>query len=76
MSFMCTKAWFVYRITQNISDTAWTMPGTGWKCIFNCLSWFVFIILNFNALCNAYTVEPRLSELIGTASTSDIGNLG
>ena len=32
----------------------WT--GNGWKCIFNCVSWFVPIILNFNALCVIHTV--------------------
>ena len=27
------------------------------KCIFNCVSWFVSTMLNFNALCDAYTVQ-------------------
>ena len=32
------------------------MLGNGWKCTFNCSSWIIFIMLNFNALCDAYTV--------------------
>ena len=53
MSFKCTNAHFVYRITQNISDILWTMLGNCWKSIFNCVSWFISLILNFNALCDA-----------------------
>ena len=53
MSFRCTKEYFVCRITQKVSDISWTMLGNSWKCIFNCVSWFVSIVVNFNALCDA-----------------------
>ena len=32
---------FIYRITQKFSDTLWTMPWNGWKCIFDCVTWFL-----------------------------------
>ena len=35
------------------------MLGNDWKCIVNCVSWFVSIILNFNAFCDAYTVQKE-----------------
>ena len=35
------------------------MLRNGWICIFNCISWFVSIILNFNTLCDAYTVQTQ-----------------
>ena len=51
ISFSCRKACFVYRITQKISDKLWVILGNGCICILNCVSWFVSLILNFNALC-------------------------
>ena len=46
MSFGYTKACFVYRVTQKISDILWPILGSGWKCILNCVSWFISVILN------------------------------
>ena len=60
----CTVACFVYRITQKISDILWARIENGWICILNCVSWFVSIILNFNALCNAYTVHRHYTVLL------------
>ena len=54
----------MYRITQRISDTLWTMLAKGWKCILNCASRFVFVVLNFNAFCNAYTVQRHYTEFL------------
>ena len=53
--FRCTIAYFKYRITQKIFDILWNMLGNFWICILNCVSWFVSFILNFTALCDAYT---------------------
>ena len=39
-----------------ISDILWAMLGKGRKYVFHYVSWFVSIILNFNAFCDAYTV--------------------
>ena len=33
------------------------MNKNDWICILNCVSWFASIILNFIALCDAYTVQ-------------------
>ena len=41
ISFNRTKACFIYRNTQKISDTLWAMLWNGWKCIFNCVPWFL-----------------------------------
>ena len=57
ISFSSMKTCFVYRITQKISDILWVILENGWTCILNCVSRFVVIIPNFNALCNAYTVQ-------------------
>ena len=54
--FRCTKAWFIYTVAQENSHILWAKLENGWKCIFNCVSWFVSAIQNFNALCDAYTV--------------------
>ena len=59
ISFTCIKACFVCRITQKIFDALWVIHGNGWICILNCVSWFVSTILNFNALCDAYTVQMQ-----------------
>ena len=59
MAFGYTKACFIYRIAQKTSDILWAMLGIGWKRILNCVSWFVSIILNLNALCGAYTVQRQ-----------------
>ena len=40
------------------------MLGNGWKCILNCLSWFISAILNFNAFFNEYTVQRHYTELL------------
>ena len=48
-----------------IPDILWIMHKNGWKCILNCGSWFVSVILNFNALCDAYTVLRNYAELLG-----------
>ena len=39
------------------SDILLAMIGKGWICILNFISWFVSILLNFTALCDAYTVQ-------------------
>ena len=57
MSFKCTKAWYtgknlVYRTPQKISDILWDMLENVCKCIFNCVSWFVSILLYFNVFCD------------------------
>ena len=57
MSFKYAKVSFKNRITQKKSDILWAMLGNAWKCILKCVSWFVSVILNFNALCDAYTVQ-------------------
>ena len=56
MLFRCTKAGFAYRVTEKIYDILWAMIGNDWKCIFNCVLWFVSITLNFNALCDASAI--------------------
>ena len=56
MTIIPIKTCFVYRVIQKISDTLWATFENGWKCIFKCISWFASIIVNFNALCDAYTV--------------------
>ena len=33
-----------------------------WKCLLNSVLWFVYIILKFNALCNAYAVQMQYTE--------------
>ena len=62
--FRCTEARFVHRIKLKISNIYWTMLGNGWKCILNCVSWFVSVILNFKALCIAYTVQRHCTDLL------------
>ena len=37
----------------------WSMIGNGWIYLLNCVSWFVSVILNFNALCDEYTVQRQ-----------------
>ena len=51
------KSIFVYRITQKISDISWVTLGNGWVCNKLFFMFFFPFILNFNALCNAYTVQ-------------------
>ena len=41
MSFKCTKACFVFRITQKISDILRAIIWNRWKCIFNCVTCFL-----------------------------------
>ena len=62
--FPIKNAIFVYRIKEKISDILWTMFGNSWKCIFNCVSWFLSLILNFSALCGAYTVLRHYTLLL------------
>ena len=64
ISFSCTKACFVYRITQKISDTLWVIHGNSCLCILNCVSRFVSIILTFDALCDAYTVQIQIYTVL------------
>ena len=45
--------------TKDFCYIIWIMLGNGWKCILNCVSLFFSVILNFNALCNAFTVVQR-----------------
>ena len=40
-----------------IYDVLWGVLGYGLKCVFNCVPWFVSIMLNIYALCGAYTVQ-------------------
>ena len=47
----------MYRITQKIFDVLWVVLGNGCISILNCVSWFVSIMLNFNALCDVYAVQ-------------------
>ena len=51
-------------ITQKISDKVWVVLEKGWKCIFNCVSWFVSIILNVSALGDAYAVQRHYKMLL------------
>ena len=39
----------------------WAMLNNGWKCIFYYVSWFVSIILNFNAHYGAYSLTGLYS---------------
>ena len=52
----------VFRMLDHTKDSKHIM-SYAWKrlrkCIFTCVSWFVSIILNFNALCDAYTVQRQ-----------------
>ena len=57
MPFKCTKTYFVCRIIHKISDMLWAMLGNDWKRVFYYVLWFVSIVLNFNDLCDAYTVQ-------------------
>ena len=54
----CTKACFVYRITQEFCEILWATLGNDWKCILN------YTILNFNSLCSAYTVWRYYTVLL------------
>ena len=56
MSFKCIKACAICRITEKISHILWIILGNDWKCAFNCVSMFVSIAVNFNALCDVYLV--------------------
>ena len=42
---------------KKICDILWVIIVNGWICISNCVSWFVWNIINVNALCDAYTVQ-------------------
>ena len=44
---------------RKFSDTLWAIFGNGWKCILNSVTWFVSIILNFNALCDAHSSKTK-----------------
>ena len=58
IQFVCLSVHpVIYRITQKISDIVCVILGNSWICILKILSWFVSIILNFNALFDAYTVQ-------------------
>ena len=37
----CTVACFIYIIAQKILHILWSMFWNGWKCIFNCFTWFL-----------------------------------
>ena len=41
-----------------------TMIGNGWKCILNCVSWIISIILNFNAICDAHAVQRQSYRIL------------
>ena len=45
ISYRYTKAFFIYRVTQKISDILWAMLQNSWKCIFICILW-VLILFN------------------------------
>ena len=60
MPFRYTKAFVIYRITQKISDIIWAMIGNDWKCILNCVLWFVSIILNLNTLSDTHAVQRHI----------------
>ena len=49
---------------KKIFDTLRIMLQNSWICILNCASWFVSIILNFNALCDVYTVQRQSYTLL------------
>ena len=55
---------FRNRITQMISDALWAMLRNDLKYILKYVSWFVSIILNFHAFCDAYTVERHCTVLL------------
>ena len=40
------------------------MLGNGWKNILNRVSWFVFIIQNFDSLCDAYRIIRHYTVLL------------
>ena len=44
---------------KNSFDILWVMLGNGSECILNCVLWFVSVILNFNVLCDEYTVQRQ-----------------
>ena len=50
---------FLHRFQQKISDILWAILGNGWICILKYVSWFVSIVLNFNVLCDALTVQRQ-----------------
>ena len=41
ISLRCIIACFICRITQKISVILWAILQNGWKCIFNCVAWFL-----------------------------------
>ena len=49
----------MFRIQNDTKDfnILWAMLGNGCICILNCVLWLVSIILNFNALSDAYSVQ-------------------
>ena len=60
MSFSWTKAFSVYRITLKISDTLWVTRGN----VFLIGSWYVSVIVNFNALLHtSFPVYRRIWKL-------------
>ena len=64
ISFSCTKTRFVYKIIHKFLIYYELCCGNGWKCILNCVSWLVSVILNFNALGNANIVQRHYTELL------------
>ena len=48
---------FCMQDQQKFFHILWAMLGNGCICISNCVLWLVSIILNFNALCDADSVQ-------------------
>ena len=40
------------------------MLENDWKCVLNCVSWFVYVMLNFYELCNVHTVQTHCTEML------------
>ena len=46
-----------------VFDTLWAMLENDRKCIWNYVSWFFYVTLNFNVLCNANIDQRYYAEL-------------
>ena len=53
----------MYKITQKYSNALWTIPENDRVCIVSCLRHFVYIILIFSGLYDAYIVKRQYTGL-------------
>ena len=58
-SYLVQYKYFICKFIESFSRILWAMYEIGWKYIFNCVSGFVSIMLNFNALYDAHTVQKH-----------------